>query len=102
MAREFAKSFYKSAAWRKCRTAYIKQRIMIDGGMCETCGTRPGKIVHHKVWITPDNINNPDVTLNLDNLKYDCQECHNKETENETKPRYIFDESGQPILPPEK
>ena len=56
-------------------SAYIKQRIMIDGGMCETCGTRPGKIVHHKVWITPDNINNPDVTLNLDNLKYDCQEC---------------------------
>lgn len=36
MAREFAKKFYNSKAWRKCRTTYIEHRVAIDGGMCET------------------------------------------------------------------
>lgn len=97
MAKEFAKTFYNSTAWKKCRASYIAHRISIDGGLCETCHEAPGYIVHHKCWITPNNINNPEVTLNHDNLKYDCQICHNKEKENEEeeKPRYFFGEDGQ-------
>lgn len=40
---------------------------------------KPGIIVHHKVYLTPTNINNPDVTLNWDNLQLLCIDCHNKE-----------------------
>ena len=63
MAREFAKSFYNSAAWKKCRLAYIAYRKRVDGGMCESCHEVAGYIVHHKTELTPENINNPDIAL---------------------------------------
>src|SRR5690606_33094450 len=47
----WARSFYKSRAWQKCREAYIAYRH----GLCERCGAG-GKVVHHKVYLTPDNI----------------------------------------------
>lgn len=79
MAKEYAKKFYNSKAWRKCREAYI---ISVHG-YCERCLERNihkhGDIVHHKVYITPSNINDVTVTLNHDNLEYVCKECHNKE-----------------------
>lgn len=74
MAKDYAKSFYRSAAWKKCRAGYIKH----VHGLCERCG-QPGYIVHHKKYITSDNINDPDITLNWNNLEYVCQDCHNKE-----------------------
>lgn len=43
MAKEYAKHFYKSTAWKKCRDSYFKFKY----GLCERCkGT--GKIVHYK------------------------------------------------------
>lgn len=56
MAQEFARKFYDSTAWRKCRGAYIQHRMAVDGGMCETCHERPGYIVHHKKMLTALNI----------------------------------------------
>lgn len=44
MARDFAKQFYKSKQWQKCRASYILKRQGIDGGMCETCHQEPGKL----------------------------------------------------------
>lgn len=70
----FAKKFYKSSAWRKCRDAYF----VSQHGLCERCGG-PGKIVHHKEYLTPDNINNPVISLNHEMLELHCQDCHNKE-----------------------
>ncbi|OYD06095.1 HNH endonuclease [Paludifilum halophilum] len=87
----WAKSFYKSKAWRDCRDAYFVSRH----GLCERC-SRPGKIVHHKIYLTPDNIDNPDVSLNWENLELLCQDCHNNEHHG-TKPTgdgLKFDESG--------
>lgn len=75
MAKEFAKKFYKSKAWKKCRDSYFNYRH----GMCERCKCKPGKIVHHKTTLTPGNINNPNITLNFDKLELLCQDCHNKE-----------------------
>jgi len=43
MAREFAKAFYKSAAWKKTRE-YIFNKYH---GLCVNCGN-PGEEVHHK------------------------------------------------------
>lgn len=93
MAKEFARKFYSSNTWKRCRQSYIAQRIMIDGGLCEKCQKQPGKIVHHKRWLTPENINNPIIALNHDNLEYVCQDCHNKIEDAE----YFFDATGQLI-----
>lgn len=63
-----------------------RQKIEVitrSNGLCERCKARgiykPGYIVHHKEYITPGNISNPNITLNLDNLEYVCEDCHNKE-----------------------
>lgn len=105
MAREFSKSFYKSKAWQKCRDAYISHRKSIDGGMCETCHEKPGYIVHHKIELTPENINVPDIALGFGNLKYDCLECHNQENGRGSKEvpglvRYEFAPDGEMIILP--
>lgn len=104
--KEFAKKFYTSKAWRKCRKAYISKRIMIDGGMCEVCGERLGYIVHHKTMLTPDNISDIEITLSFDNLQYVCRQCHDEFEGHgvnvKDKNAISFDNDGQPILPPVK
>ena len=69
--RAFAKAFYESPAWRSTR-AYIIKR---DAGLCVRCGA-PGAIVHHKRPLTPDNIDDPLVSLNEENLETLCRACH--------------------------
>lgn len=103
MARDFSKYFYNSTAWKKCRAAYISYRKSIDGAMCENCHERPGYIVHHRQELTPENINDPDIALGFENLKYECLECHNKEHGNRAGEvpglaRYSFDENGEVIV----
>lgn len=102
MAREFAKSFYKSKAWRKCRESFIAERVSIDGGMCQECGEELGYIVHHKEWINESNIDNPYITLNHENLEYVCHVCHNRiEQGDREEERYTFDSQGQ-LIPIDK
>ena len=75
------KQFYKSRAWRRARDAYISERLAVDGGICEVCQQEPGKIVHHKIWLDDENCNDPNISLNPGNFKYECQTCHNKEVD---------------------
>lgn len=74
--KEWARAFYKSGEWKRCREDYAAS----VGGLCERCLQRgvykPGEIVHHKVHLTPDNIHDPGVTLNWDNLELVCRDCH--------------------------
>jgi 5-methylcytosine-specific restriction protein A len=100
MAKDWAKAFYKSAAWLKCRAAYIAERVALDGGLCEECQEQLGHIVHHKILLTPANITDPDVALNHDLLKYVCKRCHDYEEAhfvNKDDCRCRFDASGQPV-----
>ena len=95
-------AFYKTAAWKKCRAAYTKA----TAGLCEICLQKgifsPAYIVHHKKHLTPDNIDDPSVSLNMDNLTSLCRECHFEEHRGEhakgreTKQQieYAFDENG--------
>lgn len=96
MARDFAKAFYKSKEWRQCRASYIPKVF----GLCETIGCRePGYILHHKIPLSPDNINDPYITLNHDNLQFLCLDCHNR-IDSKNKPvreDVMFDEYGQLI-----
>lgn len=90
MAQEFAKKFYNSKQWIKCRKAYY---IKVHG-LCEKCGAA-GDIVHHKEKLTQRNINNPEVTLNESNLELLCIECHNSEHgQSVTAKGLMFDENG--------
>ena len=75
------KEFYKSGAWKRARQAYIDHRLATDGGLCEVCGMEPGKIVHHTIRLDDINCNDPDISLNPDNFKLECQTCHNKEVD---------------------
>ena len=94
MSREFARAFYSSEAWNKCREGYKHFR----GGLCERCLKkglyRPAVIVHHKVYIAPENINNPEVTLNWANLEAVCRECHEDEHRGGRNRRYKVNEDG--------
>ncbi|MBQ9521679.1 MAG: HNH endonuclease [Oscillospiraceae bacterium] len=94
--KEFAKEFYHSQAWKRCRDAYAKAA----GGLCERCLERglynPGEIVHHTVALTPDNIHNPSVALAWDNLELVCRNCH-AELHGAAK-RYRVDALGRVLL----
>lgn len=73
MAKAWAKAFYKSKAWADVRTA----ALIRDGGMCQNPGCmNPAEEVHHVIELTPENIKDPRVALNLDNLKSLCKDCH--------------------------
>ena len=103
MAKDFAKAFYNSKAWKACRASYIAKRCMIDGGMCESCNTELGFIVHHIEPLTAENVGNPDVALNHDNLRYECKACHDREEVhafiNRRQTLCRFDLNGQPLPP---
>lgn len=94
--KEYASAFYKSKAWQRCRDGYAKS----VGYLCERCMRhgiyKHGDIVHHKKYITPENISDPDITLNWDNLELLCRECHAEEHGKKQK-RYKVDEYGRVI-----
>lgn len=75
MAKDFSKRFYNSKAWKVTRNAYITSKY----GICERCGQSNSKQVHHKKYLSETNINNPEVTLNFDNLELLCDVCHQRE-----------------------
>ena len=89
--KEYARSFYLSKEWKKVSSLYMSSRNYI----CERCGG-VGTICHHKKYITPWNINDPSITLNLDNLECLCQECHNQEHMAKMS-RAVFDENGNMV-----
>lgn len=94
---DYAEHFYKSKAWQNCRALYLKKA----GGLCEHCLAlglyKRAEIVHHKTHITPENINDPNITLNHANLEALCRDCH-AEAHGETPKRYKLDALGRVIF----
>lgn len=82
------REFYSSIQWRKCRDAYKKSKQ----GLCERCLKKglivPADEVHHKIRLTKENINNPQISLNFNNLEALCESCHDKEHEGDIKNRW--------------
>ena len=90
MAKEWAKGFYNSKRWLKARDSYIKSVY----GLCEICGDA-GFIVHHTIELTPENIDDPEISLCHDNFEYLCLPCHNQTHGSGTTPPGIrFDDEG--------
>ena len=79
--------FYNSKLWKQVRqSVWIKQNLL-----CSICGKpvyvdgiseylpkgqRRTGIVHHKIWLDNNNINDDNITINEDNLIGVCKECH--------------------------
>lgn len=89
--------FYATRAWENTREAYRKKAR----GLCEVCAAKglivPGEIVHHKIHLTPENINDPNITLNFGNLQLVCRRCH-EEIHKQKDRRYTIDENGN-VMP---
>ena len=101
MARDFSIKFYNSKAWKKCREAY-KQSV---NGLCERW-LKEGKYVlgdevHHKIPLTPENINDPYIALSFENLELLCSSCHsiehNRKYKEIVREGLKFDENGDLI-----
>ena len=88
------KRFYKTAAWQACRE-YVWKR---DGGLCVDCRKKgtitPAEEVHHITPLTAENVKDPNISLNPDNLVSLCRECH-KARHGTKERRYTIDESGR-------
>lgn len=79
--------FYRSDAWKIARAIKI-------ANACGAIGTE----VHHIIHLTPENVNDPSIATNQENLKLLCKECHNKTHGRfEGKRDYYFNEDGDLI-----
>jgi 5-methylcytosine-specific restriction endonuclease McrA len=87
----FAHDFYQSWPWIKCARGYKQEKA----GLCERCLAKglivPGEEVHHKIRLTPENINDPAIALSWDNLELLCKNCH---LEEHKAPRWRADHLG--------
>jgi len=97
MAQEWAKGFYNSKQWKRCRRLFKQAK----NSLCERCLKKgiykPGDEVHHKIWLTPENINDPEITLSFNNLELLCASCHSKEHNEKYSPLredVKFDKNG--------
>lgn len=76
--REEQDAFYASGVWVDCARAYRRAHPW-----CERCLKKheisASEEVHHKIELTAENINDPDVALNWDNLEALCGKCHRQE-----------------------
>lgn len=105
MARDFSRAFYKSPEWEKVRQFVL----MRDRYLCQKCGC-PAEEVHHIIHLSPENIWDPKVTLNPQNLISLCRADHFAEhtkdkeagkrkalglSEGDCADGYCFDENGQ-------
>lgn len=83
--------FYQSVEWKRVR----RLKRQISKGICEQCGNA-GWEVHHKIPLTLTNINNPEISMGLNNLELLCTSCHNakRATEAEIRSDICFDSQG--------
>lgn len=92
--KDWAAFFYKSKQWQRCQ-AYIIKR---DKGLCQDCLSKgrltPAEEVHHIIPLTPENITDPSITINEENLISLCKKCH-KARHGGVELRYEIDSTGK-------
>jgi len=76
-------TFYQSKEWRKLVSLIRLERVNEDGNIiCEYCGkpivSKYDCIGHHTTFLTEDNVNDADISLNPDRIQLVHHRCHNK------------------------
>ena len=95
MAADWAKAFYNSKAWKSLRRLCLKR----DRYTCQMCGARAEE-VHHTITLSPDNIHDKHIALNIDLLESLCHACHTRITR-QGECGYYFDAQGYLVeIPP--
>lgn len=93
--RQVQKRFYATKKWKKLRDNYLAEHPI-----CERCAAAGiasvAEHVHHKIELTEENVKDPNISLNEDNLEALCFDCHRKEHHNlsEVADDLYFDEDG--------
>lgn len=89
------KQLYNSKLWKDTRRLALRR----DSYTCNRCYDRASE-VHHIIPLDATNLNNIEVSLNLDNLECLCKSCHSKETVGATgdiDEQYEFNELGEVV-----
>ncbi len=91
MAKDYSKAVYAGARWHQTKEAYLASVNFI----CERCGA-VAKIVHHRTYINPNNVTDPNILYDWANLEALCQTCHNQEHHScgNTRQGLKFDSAG--------
>ena len=63
--------FYHSTLWRKTRKAYLESVYYT----CSKCGG-VGNLVHHKIPLNDENVEDLTISISFDNLQCLCKSCH--------------------------
>lgn len=94
----WAAKFYGSPAWQNIRDTAIRR----DNYLCVDCWKQgkltPAAEAHHIIELTQDNINDPTISLNLDNLVSLCRDCHSARHQTrhgKRRRRYKVDKYGR-------
>ena len=74
--------FYRSKEWKEFRQVIIAQRTRADGFVYDEITGKPivkayDIILHHKIELTLDNVNDANITLNPDNIQVVSFRTHN-------------------------
>ena len=95
--KQFASVLYNTKKWQQMRRLVWRR----DRGLCQECLKkgiiRQGEAVHHIVEITPDNVSDPNIALNPENLVTLCRQCHKAMHKKALDRRYEIDELGRVI-----
>lgn len=75
-------TFYQSKEWRAFRDLIIMQRMTPEGFVIDEITGKPilkafDIILHHKEFLTEDNVNDANVSLNPDNIQIVSHRTHN-------------------------
>jgi hypothetical protein len=93
-------SFYTKKPWRD-----FSYKLKVErGGKCERCGfvaaTKEewAKLIgHHKIELTENNVDDPEITLNPDLIEIICLDCHNASHHRFGNAKKVFVVWGSPL-----
>ena len=79
----------------------VDESNVVPPMMCERCYRQgrltPAKVVHHIEWLTPQNIDDPHVSLSYSNFMRVCQDCHAAIHAGDEESRVTFDANGNVV-----
>lgn len=95
-----AHQFYTLKPWRD-----LSYNLKIAaGGKCNRCDFQVINqedfkylIGHHKIELTEDNVDDPVISLNPDNIEIICHDCHNKEHRRFGNKKNVYIVYGSPL-----
>lgn len=101
MAFNDLKSFYRSTEWKKFRETYLAKELAEKGEfVCNHCKkvilNKYQLILHHKEYLTEQNVFDYSISLNEGNIEPLCFACHNREHSKGFKSKEVVIVFGSP------